>query len=598
MSCPATRLFLLALALSLLGAAPGSYGAASYQTSADARASYQQAQSRENSARVRSAQLRAQLSRARQRAGQIQSEGPRGLREIDAKIADLRSKIPALIAEKLDTLQEMAQGLFCSGCMQTRSQILAKGEEFPHSGQHIVPATPEMLAQKEAEFDQKISDAKRELDDLQRQRNQLIDAYNKELAAAQQPIAALERDLTDAEREASSAASEAFRARGEMSFLEQKERFAEAGRRRQDEERKKKELEEKKKQAREASLAAARFAAERDRIDREISWRQRQRELAETMQRADEATQRLRDLQDAQQRRNAADQRLAEARAEQTRQEAAAQQVAQRLAPAAPPTSTAARPDSRTPDVTDALEDSRKLADALDQKDSLGMPSQARELLDGLKDRMLDRGGKMLDNAADVGREILKLGGEAAKDELRARIEETLEEAKDRFRDDIKGLAPEAVEQAMKLWNGSGKTPDQLFTNATRDALQSANDKLFGRLTENSAALRKLSDEGISAATTYITDKAKERVYGYLNQKIFGLEDKSRSNDPIDRAETEVNNAISPVNLWMKTGVGFLRIPSMKGYYDYMKESMDKTFKYMDLVADRLWRPEVDDRPD
>jgi predicted Fe-S protein YdhL (DUF1289 family) len=65
---------------------------------------------------------------------------------------DLVRRLDAAIREKAAKLDEYRQGLFCSGCGQTRSEILAKGEEFPHRGQHIIKATPEQIAAKDREL--------------------------------------------------------------------------------------------------------------------------------------------------------------------------------------------------------------------------------------------------------------------------------------------------------------------------------------------------------------------------------------------------------------------------------------------------------------
>lgn len=60
-------------------------------------------------------------------------------------------------ANKLDrqyrsARREYEEGLFCSGCGQTRSQLLAKGERFPHPGETAVPATQKQLNELEQKF--------------------------------------------------------------------------------------------------------------------------------------------------------------------------------------------------------------------------------------------------------------------------------------------------------------------------------------------------------------------------------------------------------------------------------------------------------------
>lgn len=66
-------------------------------------------------------------------------------------------------AERESTLKEYREGAFCSGCGKTRSEILAKGEHFPHAGQHEVPATEAQLRQKDAELSKPIQDLQSQL---------------------------------------------------------------------------------------------------------------------------------------------------------------------------------------------------------------------------------------------------------------------------------------------------------------------------------------------------------------------------------------------------------------------------------------------------
>lgn len=70
--------------------------------------------------------------------------------------AKLSAELARLVEDKSRLMGEYRSGMFCSGCGQTRSQILAKGETFPHSGQVIVRPTPEQIARKEAELDAEV----------------------------------------------------------------------------------------------------------------------------------------------------------------------------------------------------------------------------------------------------------------------------------------------------------------------------------------------------------------------------------------------------------------------------------------------------------
>lgn len=76
----------------------------------------------------------------------------------------LRDEVSARTQSKKDELEEYRQGLFCSGCNQTRSQILSKGEQFPHPGQSIIQPTPQQIADKERQLQNAIDKAASALD--------------------------------------------------------------------------------------------------------------------------------------------------------------------------------------------------------------------------------------------------------------------------------------------------------------------------------------------------------------------------------------------------------------------------------------------------
>ena len=81
------------------------------------------------------------------------------LRQELRKLAD---EIARLTSERDRLMEEYRNGLFCSGCGRTKSQILAKGDTFPHPGQSIVRPTPEQIASKERELQAPIDRAQRQ----------------------------------------------------------------------------------------------------------------------------------------------------------------------------------------------------------------------------------------------------------------------------------------------------------------------------------------------------------------------------------------------------------------------------------------------------
>ena len=103
----------------------------------------------------------AELSEARSHYLRYQTQSKN---ERDAQVRAMisRRRQSDLALQRDRALDEMRRGEFCSGCGQTRSEILAKGEQFPHPGQHIIVASPQQLEAKKREFDEKINKEKAE----------------------------------------------------------------------------------------------------------------------------------------------------------------------------------------------------------------------------------------------------------------------------------------------------------------------------------------------------------------------------------------------------------------------------------------------------
>ena len=72
--------------------------------------------------------------------------------KLQTRQREVADKLSAAVRDKAIRLQEYRNGEFCSGCNQTKSEILAKGERFPHPGQSIVKPTEEQIAAKEREL--------------------------------------------------------------------------------------------------------------------------------------------------------------------------------------------------------------------------------------------------------------------------------------------------------------------------------------------------------------------------------------------------------------------------------------------------------------
>lgn len=93
--------------------------------------------------------------------------------EQDAKYKKFKNLFEKAVADKNDKMAEYRAGLFCSGCGQTKSQILSKGEQFPHPGMTIIKPTAQQIADFEAKLNKIIEEykanrdsAKAPLDDM------------------------------------------------------------------------------------------------------------------------------------------------------------------------------------------------------------------------------------------------------------------------------------------------------------------------------------------------------------------------------------------------------------------------------------------------
>jgi predicted Fe-S protein YdhL (DUF1289 family) len=108
------------------------------------------------------------------------------LEDEQARQRKLENEVSELKQERYEKLQEYRDGLFCSGCGKTKSEILKLGEQFPHKGQTIIRATPQQIESKERELNRPIEDLRREIAQteadiarLQRTRDEMLDQFEQ-----------------------------------------------------------------------------------------------------------------------------------------------------------------------------------------------------------------------------------------------------------------------------------------------------------------------------------------------------------------------------------------------------------------------------------
>jgi len=128
------------------------------------------------------------------------------LKVIDLKIADTQRKINDLSEEKKRALEDLRQGLYCSECRHTKSELQSTGEGFEEhvrrvKGQ-VLAATSEQIRAKAAEYDRKIAALQKEIDRLRAQGDRLLDQASAERTRLDQAAAEAELQRMRAQREA------------------------------------------------------------------------------------------------------------------------------------------------------------------------------------------------------------------------------------------------------------------------------------------------------------------------------------------------------------------------------------------------------------
>ena len=92
---------------------------------------------------------------------------------LQRQLKELGERLGKLTNYMNEQLEEYRNGLFCSGCNRTKSDIERGGDRFPHPGQSIIQPTPEQIAAKERELKRPVDSTAHELEvaDGKRKRN-------------------------------------------------------------------------------------------------------------------------------------------------------------------------------------------------------------------------------------------------------------------------------------------------------------------------------------------------------------------------------------------------------------------------------------------
>ena len=124
--------------------------------------------------------------------------------QIDQRIFDCKVKIQQLEREKESAVEEMRQGLFCSECQRSKSEIeRATRESFADHLKRVhghAVANPQMLADKAAFYDRQIAALQKQIADLERMKGQLAEAA-RQMADSERQRAAAEQQRKQREQE-------------------------------------------------------------------------------------------------------------------------------------------------------------------------------------------------------------------------------------------------------------------------------------------------------------------------------------------------------------------------------------------------------------
>ncbi|EMR02382.1 coiled-coil domain-containing protein [Cesiribacter andamanensis] len=102
-----------------------------------------------------------------EKVGKLNSQHLQTYSEEQQKLETLKKELTALYIEKKEVMDELRRGRFCNGCSRTASELRKSGVSdverhfADNGGTHS--ASPELLKQKEAEYDRKIADKENQI---------------------------------------------------------------------------------------------------------------------------------------------------------------------------------------------------------------------------------------------------------------------------------------------------------------------------------------------------------------------------------------------------------------------------------------------------
>lgn len=486
--------------------------------------------------------------------------------KIDKEVAETNKKLAALKAERRTAIAEMIQGLFCSGCNRTRSDILSKGEQFPHPGQKIIKATQAQINAKVAEFDRREAALKNQLKSLADRRKTATVRWRQRLIDTQAAVTRTGDALTNARNARSSAVMDAAIAHTAVAMLEMQERQEAAEREQQRiadlQRRQQAELAARIRReiaANATDLEQKRIAAEEMQREEEEERKKALARAAEiAAQTADEQKEKIRRVteQEVQRMREALtrwginpDAPSAPTPVEVEKAYSFQEELSNKLRGVAQVFTPSATPPPGPPDAAPAL---RQLSET-EPASADTNESKVRQYLQKTKEYLVEHKGVVKEKLVELG---VKMAESAAPEET---VKPFGTEAKDMYRKALDFSDP-----------ADPKAPSPKGWSAVRLGLY---DKLKNFVAD------KLEKTGREKAM----ETVYEQTYGPINS----------GDKQLDDAERKFWSEAMPTNIHYRTGYF-----SREGLKNTLKDLNKKFFDYFNLATDKISNDAANDDPD
>jgi hypothetical protein len=531
-----------------------------FTTSQAAQAAVDAAHARVEQEEKNIKQLEAALAKLMAQQFSAQLRQP-DLHDLDEQIDALRRELIDFPARRLAELRDLREGLYCGGCLRTKTEFLRNGWPFPHANQAIiqVPASPEKIAEKAAELDREEAALRDRIAALEQQREQRRNAWQEKLAADQKILDRARAEIDAARERRYRARCDALDALYAVSALHRRESRA---RDEADAAKERKERDERRdvaKKAREAE-EVARKQREQQR-EAEARAKEQQRLADEARRRGDQAA-----ADAAQQRQEAAK--------HDADQAAAAREAAEREASA------------RRREV---VQSGYNIPPSDEGPPAHPPPTpQRRDVAHAIWEDVSEH--------FDAAKEALHNGGQDALDHLRSGVEAAKEYVGANDQSDV-------LERVQERWMVK---KDQLLDEATQDTPSTIRDRVQETVTEGLDDLIEHEGDGgkprsfleesriqligkiKGAAADLSFDQIRDRIIHNAQQIMYDgkrLTPETTDSETNDAGRKFDESAGAPNLLWNtapSSGAGLV-----KGVDRYLQETMNNFFNWSDHDPER-----------